>query len=158
MEDYTKPTKRDFNQDLYILHVGTNDLSLDVMQEVISSCIIDTAKSLMTEKNKLIISNSVSRRGQYIQKGKILSKVIHKACHEENLPVINHNNINPHLNQSKLHYDNYGNSVFVKNIANFLSNLIWRDGRDNSDFIAELSFFNYFTAKFSRHSGAFQYF
>ena len=66
MEDYTKPTKRDFNQDLYILHVGTNDLSLDVMQEVISSCIIDTAKSLMTEKNKLIISNSVSRRGQYI--------------------------------------------------------------------------------------------
>ena len=158
MEDYTKPTKRDFNQDLYILHVGTNDLSLDVMPEVISSCIIDTAKSLMTEKNKLIISNSVSRRGQYIQKGKILSKVIHKACHEENLPVINHNNINPHLNQSKLHYDNYGNSVFVKNIANFLSNLIWRDGRDNSDFIAELSFFNYFTAKFSRHSGAFQYF
>ena len=65
MEDYTKPTKRDFNQDLYILHVGTNELSLDVMPEVISSCIIDTAKSLMTEKNKLIISNSVSRRGQY---------------------------------------------------------------------------------------------
>ena len=158
MEDYTKPTKRDFNQDLYILHVGTNELSLDAMPEVISSCIIDTAKSLMTEKNKLIISNSVSRRGQYIQKGKILSKVIHKACHEENLPVINRNNINPHLNQSKLHYDNYGNSVFVKNIANFLSNLIWRDRRDNSDFIAELSFFKYFTAKFSRHSGAFQYF
>ena len=26
MEDYTKPTKRDFNPDLYILHVGTNDL------------------------------------------------------------------------------------------------------------------------------------
>ena len=29
MEDYTKPTKRDFNPDLYMLHVGTNDLSLD---------------------------------------------------------------------------------------------------------------------------------
>ena len=25
MEDYTKPTKRDFNPDLYILHVATND-------------------------------------------------------------------------------------------------------------------------------------
>ena len=24
MEDYTKPAKRDFNPDLYILHVGTN--------------------------------------------------------------------------------------------------------------------------------------
>ena len=50
MEDYTKPTKRDFNPDLYILHVGTNDLSLDDTPEVISSRIIDTAKSLMTEK------------------------------------------------------------------------------------------------------------
>ena len=27
MEDYTKPTKRDFNPDLYIFLVGTNDLS-----------------------------------------------------------------------------------------------------------------------------------
>ena len=29
MEDYRKPTKRDSNSDLYTLHVGTNDLSLD---------------------------------------------------------------------------------------------------------------------------------
>ena len=29
MEEYTKPTKRYFNPDLYILNVGTNDLSLD---------------------------------------------------------------------------------------------------------------------------------
>ena len=50
MEDYTKPTKRDFIPDLYILHVGTNDLSLDDTPEVISSRIIDTAKSLMTQK------------------------------------------------------------------------------------------------------------
>ena len=50
MEDYTKPSKRDLNPDLYILHVGTNDLSLDDTPEVISSRIIDTAKSLMTEE------------------------------------------------------------------------------------------------------------
>ena len=37
MKDYTKPTKRDFNPDLYILHVGINDLSLDDTPEVISS-------------------------------------------------------------------------------------------------------------------------
>ena len=29
MEDYRKATKRDSNSDLYTLHVGTNDLSLD---------------------------------------------------------------------------------------------------------------------------------
>ena len=35
MEEYTKPTKRDFNPDLYMLHVGTNDLSLNDMPELI---------------------------------------------------------------------------------------------------------------------------
>ena len=60
-----------------------------------------------------------------------------EACHEENVPVINHSNINPkrYFNQSKLHFNNYGKSDFVKNIRNFLSDLIWRDGRDNSDYM-----------------------
>ena len=52
MEDYTKPIKRDFNPDLYILHVRKNDLSLDGTPEVMSSRIIDTTKSLITEKTK----------------------------------------------------------------------------------------------------------
>ena len=80
----------------------------------------------MTEKNKIIISNIVPRGDKYKEKGEILSKVTNEACHEENIPVINHNNINPkrHLNRSKLHFNNYGNSIFVKNIRNFLSNLI----------------------------------
>ena len=126
MEDYTKPTKRDFNPDLYIIHVGTNDLSLDDTPEVISTRIMDTAKSLMTEKNKVVISNIVPRRDKYKEKGEILSKVLNEACSKENIPVINHKNINPkrHLNRSKLHFNNYGNSIFVKNIRNFLSNLI----------------------------------
>ena len=70
----------------------------------------------MTEKNKIIISNIVPRGDKYKEKGEILSKVINEVCHEENIPVINHNSINPkrHLNQSKLHFNNYGNSVFVK--------------------------------------------
>ena len=126
MEHYTEPTKRDFNTNLYILHVGTNDLSLDDTPEVISSHIIDTAKSLMTEKNKLIISKIVPRGDKYKEKGELLSKVINKACHEENIPVISHNKINTkrHLNLSKLYFNNYAYSVFVKNIRNFLSNLI----------------------------------
>ena len=37
MEDNTRPTERGFNPDLYILHIGTNDLLLDDTPEVISS-------------------------------------------------------------------------------------------------------------------------
>ena len=68
----------------------------------------------MTEKNKIIISNIVPTRDKYIEKGVILTKVINEACHKENIPVINHYNINTkrHLNRSKFHFNNYGNSVF----------------------------------------------
>ena len=91
---------------------------------MISNRIIDTAKSLMAEQMKIIISNIVPRGDKYKEKGEILSKVINEACHEENIPVINHSNINPkrHFTRNKLHTNNY--SAFVKNIRNFLSNLI----------------------------------
>ena len=93
MKNYTISIKSEFNPDLYISHVGTNDLSLDNTLEMISNHIIDTAKSLLTEKMKIIFSNIVPRRSKY--KGEILSKVIYEACHKENIPVINHSNINP---------------------------------------------------------------
>ena len=48
-----------------MLHIGTNDLSLDDTPEVISRRIIDTAKSLMTEKNKMVISIIVPRGDKY---------------------------------------------------------------------------------------------
>ena len=68
MEDHIKLTKRDFNPDLYILHLGTNDLSLDDT-EVISSHIIDTAKSLVTERLKIIILNIVTGGDKCKEKG-----------------------------------------------------------------------------------------
>ena len=52
MEDYAKPTKRDFNPELYKLHAEKNYFSLDNTPKVISSRIIDTAKSLMIEKKQ----------------------------------------------------------------------------------------------------------
>ena len=77
-------------------------------------------------KNKILISIIVPKGDEYKEKGEMVSKMINEAYHEENIPVINHNNINSkrHLNRSKLDFNNYGNSVFVKNIRNSLSNLI----------------------------------
>ena len=116
IKGYTKLTKRDFNPDLYILHVGTNDLSLNDKPEVIPSHIIDTAISMVTEKTKIIVSKIFPRSDKYKEKGEILNKMINIACHKENIPVINHNSINSKrlLNRSKLHFNNFCNSVLLK--------------------------------------------
>ena len=46
MKDYIKPTKRDFDPDLYIFHAGTNYLSLDKLEAEIVTDIINVQESL----------------------------------------------------------------------------------------------------------------
>ena len=58
IENYTKLSKRDFNPNLYILRVGTNDFSLDDTPDVISNWII----------TKIIMSNIDPRGDKYRNK------------------------------------------------------------------------------------------
>ena len=101
MQDYIKPTKRDFGPSLHLLHAGIHDLSQEDTPEAISKRIIATAGSLKKKHNEVSISNI------------------------SNIRIINHSNINPqrHLNRSRLHFNSYGRSIFVKNVRDFMNNL-----------------------------------
>ena len=46
MHDYLKPTKRGFNPNIFILHVGTNNLSTNDSPAMIADKIVETAKSI----------------------------------------------------------------------------------------------------------------
>ena len=61
MVDYIKPTQRDFNPDVYLLHVGTNDLSSNKSPEQISLDILNLANSLKLDNNTVIVSGIVPR-------------------------------------------------------------------------------------------------
>ena len=61
MLDYIRPTKRDFNPDVYLLHVGTNDLSTNKSPEQISMDILNLANSLKLDNNTVIVSSIVPR-------------------------------------------------------------------------------------------------
>ena len=61
MHNYIKPTKPGFYSSLYILHVGTNDLSLEDTPEAISKRTIATAENLKKEHSKVAVSNIVAR-------------------------------------------------------------------------------------------------
>ena len=61
MVDYIKPTQRDFNPDVYLLHVGTNDLSSNKSPEQISLDILNLANSLKLDNNTVIVSSIVPR-------------------------------------------------------------------------------------------------
>ena len=61
MVDYIKPTQRDFNPDVYLLHVGTNDLSSNKSPEQISLDILNLANSPKLYNNTVIFSSIVPR-------------------------------------------------------------------------------------------------
>ena len=97
MVDYIKPTQRDFNPDVYLLHVGTNDLSSNKSPEKISLDILNLANSLKLDNNTVKVNN---------------------------IGILLHRSINPkrHLNRSRLHLNDASVSLFVRNFRDFLNN------------------------------------
>ena len=59
MLDYIKPTQRNFKPDIYLLHVGTNDLFSNKSPEQISLDILYLANSLKLDNNTVIVSSIV---------------------------------------------------------------------------------------------------
>ena len=147
-QDFIKPTKRDFGPSLYLLHVGTNDISLKDTPEAISKRIIATAESLKKKHTEVAISTIVVRGDDLKEKGKTLSNILITECKIKNIRITNHlNNINPqrHLNQSRLHFNSHCRSIIVKNIKDFLNNVSvsnWPRKRDNLSSIASSPFLN----------------
>ena len=122
--DYIKPTQRDFNPDVYLLHVGTNDLSTNKSPEQISLDILNLANSLKLDNNTVIVSSIVPHDGENKKKVDEVNTILEELCKANNVGIIPHRNINPkrHLNRSRLHLNNAGVSLLVRNFRDFLNN------------------------------------
>ena len=117
MSNCIKATKKDFNPDIYVLHVGTNGLILSNTTEQPAELISDTGNSLKTDNNTVIVFNIVPRGNKNKEKSEKAIQIINNACVQSNIPVVNHTNMNPkwHLNRSKLDLNGYGKSIFITN-------------------------------------------
>ena len=124
MVDYIKPTQRDFNPDVYLLHVGANDLSSNKSPEQISLDILNLANSLKLDNNTVNVSSIVPRDDENKKKVDEVSTILEELCKANNVGIISHRNINPkrHLNRSRLHLNDAGISLFVRNFRDFLNN------------------------------------
>ena len=122
MLDYIKPTQRDFNPDVYLLYVGTNDLSSNKSPEQISLDILNLANSLKLDNNTVIVSSIVPRDDE--KKADEFNIILEELCNANDVGMISHRNINPkrHLNRSRLHLNDVGVSLFVRNFRDFLNN------------------------------------
>ena len=120
---YIKPTQRDTNPDVYLLHVGTTNLSSNKSTEQISLDILNLTNSLKLDNNTVIVSNIVSRDDENKKKSEV-NIPLEKLYKANIVGMISHRNINPkrHLNRSILYLNDASVSLFVRNFRDFLNN------------------------------------
>ena len=126
MQHYLKPTKRDFDPNIFILHVGTNNLSTNDLPEMIADKIVETTESLKTQDNNVVLSAIVPRGDKLNEKAEKVNKLLEKACNQNKICLIKDSNINTkrHLYRRRLHLNGYRKSIFIfiRNIRNYLTN------------------------------------
>ena len=124
MVDYIKPTQRDFNPDVYLLHVRINDLTSNRSPEQIPLDILNLANFLKLDNNTVNVSSIVPPNYENKKKADEVNIILEELCNANNVGMISHRNINPkrHLNRSRLHLNDAGVSLFVRNFRDFLNN------------------------------------
>ena len=115
MYDYILPTERDFTPEIFVAHVGTNDLPLNKSPKEISDDIVTLARSIKTENTKNIVSSTVRPADNFRKIVGIVNAHIEGICVEKDIAIITDSNINPkrELNKSRLYLNDSGISVFV---------------------------------------------
>ena len=123
MYHYTKPTQKKSPAEI-IIHVGTNHLPSEEEPEEIANNIINLAKSVKTEENKIAVSSILPRQDKHNKKGKEVNAYLQEKCSQNNFPFITHSNTNErrHTNSKGLHLNNYGDKLLTRNFISFIEN------------------------------------
>ena len=115
MYDYSRPSKK-HSPDLFILHVGTNELRSSKTAEEISNKLLKLASDLKTDQNEVLVSSIVKRDDKWNEKGIKMNAFLNTKRSELGLGYIDHSNIsNNHLNGSGLHLNYHGTVALARN-------------------------------------------
>ena len=112
-----------FNNDLIIIHRGTNSLRTVKKADDIANDIINLAKSIKNESNDIMISGIIPRLDRLDTKGSKVNNILKTLCIEKNIHFISHSNISSahHLNAGGLHLNINGTYKVAHNLINAIN-------------------------------------
>ena len=86
--------------------------------------IANLAESAKKTSSNIVVSDIVTLEDGYKTKADEVNKILEEICGKKGIPLIRNNNINSkrHLNRSRLHLNDTGVSVLVRNFKTFLTN------------------------------------
>ena len=80
---------------------------------------------LINEKRNVTISSLVIRNDKYKEKVKEVNTLLKEVCLRKNFYFLDHStNIHiKHINKSRVHLNNFGKNILVKNVSSHLCNI-----------------------------------
>ena len=126
MDDYSRPTIREFDPEWIIIHVGTNDLNTEKTASQISKSLIDFAHSLHNDSTKVAISLIIPRMDNLNNKATDVNDRLRIMCSERNIPFIDHSDYiqtHLHIDEDKLHLSRCGTVALSQKFTKFISKL-----------------------------------
>ena len=92
MKSYVIPSKT-YNNDLIILHCGTNSLRENKKANEIANEIVEIAMDLKNEDNDIMISGIVPRNDRLDAKGVEVNSILKMLCDDYNFNFVDNSNI-----------------------------------------------------------------
>ena len=87
--DNLKPTLRDFNPGLFVIHVGTSDLLLNKTRNEIVEAIANLAESVKRKpSSNIVISDILTREDGYKAKVDEVNKTLEEICGKKGISFI----------------------------------------------------------------------
>lgn len=119
MYHYSIPSLQ-YEPDLVIMHVGTNDLRTEKSPKEIANEIIKLSISISTEYNDIMVSSITARSDKCSDKANMVNEELKRLCHENKLMYIDNGNIRTryHISNDKLHLNDNGSRELAANFAN----------------------------------------
>ena len=119
--DYVRPSQK-YSPELYVMHIGSNDLRSSKTPDQISEEVITFAKSIKTDTNDVVISSITARNDHLHDKGVDVNKLLKTKCDQNNFAFVNNSNIKKkHLNGSGVHLNYSGTVLLADNILKFIN-------------------------------------
>ena len=113
---YVQPSQK-YSPDMYVMHVGSNDLQSKKTPEEISNEIIELAQDIKTKENDIIKSGITIRQDQHNEKGTQVNELLKGKCSTYSFGFVDNTNIKlRHLNGSGLHLNYSGTHLLANNL------------------------------------------
>ena len=118
MKSYIIPAKK-YENNLAIIHCGTNDLRENKNAEQIAKNIIELATDMKTNNNNIMVSGIIHRNDKWNQKAMEVNSFLKSFCLNCKFYFIDNTNIakDTHLNSSGLHLNHKGTYILGSNLV-----------------------------------------